>query len=151
MNIQRYTSVYRALECDQFGRTCNLISQWCDFKKSEVALVRPAVREKKKSPKKQLVTNLATSWTNFSESLWSLVRPCQSTIMGWACTELRHSDRNLRTAWFEKVDFKMGIKKHWVDFYYYRMNVNTQFQHTFLFKQHVKWILHLMTLLKLSK
>ncbi len=36
----------RALECDQFGRRCDLISQGCDFKKSEVALVRPAIREK---------------------------------------------------------------------------------------------------------
>ncbi len=25
-------------------------------------------------------------------------RPCQSTIVGGACTKLRHSDRNLRTA-----------------------------------------------------
>ncbi len=25
--------LYRALECDQFGRTCDLISQWCDKKK----------------------------------------------------------------------------------------------------------------------
>ncbi len=33
----------RALECNQFGRTCDLISQWCDKKKSEVAPVRPAV------------------------------------------------------------------------------------------------------------
>ncbi len=69
-------------------------------------------------------------------------RPCQSTIVGGVCTELRHSDRNLRTAWFEKEDFKIGIKKkHWVDFYHYRMDVYTHFQHTFMFKQHVKWIL----------
>ncbi len=38
-------------------------------------------------------------------------RSCQSTIVGGACAELRHSDRNLRTAWFEKGDFKIGIKK----------------------------------------
>ncbi len=37
--------------------------------------------------------------------------PCQSTIVGVACAELRHSDRNLRTAWFKKEDFKIGIKK----------------------------------------
>ncbi len=35
----------------------------------------------------------------------------QSTIVGGACTELHHSDRNLRTAWFEKGDYKTGIKK----------------------------------------
>ncbi len=70
-------------------------------------------------------------------------RPCQSTIVG-------HSDRNLRTAWFEKGDFKIGIKKkHWVDLYHYRMDVYTHLQHTFMFKQLVKWILHLMTPLKL--
>ncbi len=72
-------------------------------------------------------------------------RPCQSTIVGGACAELRHSDRNLRAAWFEKGDFKIGIKKkkHWVYFYHYRMDVYTHFQHTFMFKQ--KWILHPIT------
>ncbi len=39
---------YRALECDQFGRTSDLISQGCDKKISEVALVRPAIQEKKR-------------------------------------------------------------------------------------------------------
>ncbi len=44
-----------------------------------------------------------------------LRRPCQSTAVGGVCTELRHSDRNLRTALFE--NFKIGIKKkYWVDF-----------------------------------
>ncbi len=38
----------RALECDQFGRTCDLISQGCDKKKTLVALVRPAIQKKKK-------------------------------------------------------------------------------------------------------
>ncbi len=71
-------------------------------------------------------------------------RSCQSTIVGAACAELRHSDRNLRTAWFEKGDFKI----HWVDFYHYRMDVYTHFQHTFMFKQLEKWILHPMTPLK---
>ncbi len=53
-------------------------------------------------------------------------RPCQSTIVGGACAELRHSDRALRTAWFEKGDFKTDLKKkHWVDFYHYRMDVYT--------------------------
>ncbi len=45
-----------------------------------------------------------------SKVRWS----CQSTIVGGACTELRHSDRNLRTAWFEKEDFKIGILKNGV-------------------------------------
>ncbi len=36
-------------------------------------------------------------------------QPCQSTIVGAACTEQRHSDRNLRTAWFENK--KKLIKK----------------------------------------
>ncbi len=72
-------------------------------------------------------------------------RSCQS-IVGAVCAELRHSDRNLRTAWFEKGDFKIGFfKKHWMNFYHYRMDVYTHFQHTFMFKQHVKWILHPMT------
>ncbi len=68
-------------------------------------------------------------------------RSCQSTIVGGACAELRHSDRNLRTAWFEKGGFKIGIKKkNTVDFYHYRMDVYTHFQHTFMFKQLEKWI-----------
>ncbi len=78
---------------------------------------------------------------------WSKVRhPCQSTIMGGTCTELRHSDKALRTAWFEIL--KHGFKKttkHWVDIYHYRMDVYIHFQHTFMFKQLVKWILHPMT------
>ncbi len=49
----QFWSVYtetlpRALECDQFGHTCDLNSQGCDKKKSEVALVRPAIQKKKK-------------------------------------------------------------------------------------------------------
>ncbi len=65
--------------------------------------------------------------------------------VGGCCTELRHSDRALRTAWFEKGDFKIGIlKKHWVDFYHYRMDVYT-LQHTFMFRQLEEWILHPMT------
>ncbi len=76
-------------------------------------------------------------------------RSCQSTIVGAVCTEPRHSDRTLRTAWFEKGDFKIGIKKkHWVDLYHYRMDVYTHFQHTFMFKQLEKWTLHPMTPLK---
>ncbi len=70
-------------------------------------------------------------------------RSCQSTIVGAVCAELRHSDRNLRTAWFEREDFKVGIKK--TGCYHYRMDVYTHFQHTFMVKQLVKWILHPMT------
>ncbi len=40
-----------------------------------------------------------------SKVRWS----CQSTIVGAASAELRHSDRNLRVAWLEKGDFKIGI------------------------------------------
>ncbi len=67
------------------------------------------------------------------------------------CTEPCHSDRNLRTAWFQKGDFKTGIQKlHWEDFYHYMMNVYTHCQYTFMFKQIVKWILHPMTPLKIA-
>ncbi len=65
-------------------------------------------------------------------------RPCQSTIVGAARTERRHSDRNLRTAQFKKGD----KKKHWMNLYHYRMDVYTHF------KQLVKCILHPMTPLK---
>ncbi len=96
------------------------------------------------SPAPELTQSL-TQWRRALSSLRA--GPCQSTIVGGACTELRHSDRTLRTAWFEKGDFKIGIKKkHWVDFYHYRMDV--YFQHTFMFKQLEKWILHPMTHLK---
>ncbi len=47
-------------------------------------------------------------------------RPCQSIIVGGACSELHHSDRNLRTVWFERGDFKIGNKKKntwWVFIY----------------------------------
>ncbi len=46
----------------------------------------------------------------------------------------------------EQPDFRKGIfKKHLEDFYHYRMDVYTHFQHTFMFKLFVKWILHLMS------
>ncbi len=35
--------------------------------------------------------------------------PLRVGLVGAVYTELRHSDRNLRTAWFEKEDFKIGI------------------------------------------
>ncbi len=70
-------------------------------------------------------------------------RSCQSTIVGGACAALHHSDRDLRTGWFEKG----GFKTHWVDFYNYRMDVYTCFHHTFMFKL-VKWMLQAMTPLK---
>ncbi len=55
-------------------------------------------------------------------------RPRQSTIVGAVCTELRHSDRNLRTAWFEKV----FLNKPLGGFYHYRMDVYPQFQHIYV-------------------
>ncbi len=58
-------------------------------------------------------------------------RSCQSPIVGAVCAELRISEQpNLRKGIF--------FKNHWVDFYHYRVDVYTHFQHTFMFKQHVK-------------
>ncbi len=51
-----------------------------------------------------------------------------------------HTANNLWT-WSEKGVMIYGDlkkKKHWVDFYYYRVVVFTHCQHTFQFKQHVK-------------
>ncbi len=48
---------------------------------------------------------------SFTQGGAKVRRICQSTIVGGACIELHHSDRNLRTAWIEKEDFKIGIKK----------------------------------------
>ncbi len=74
--------------------------------------------------------------SQLTQGVFKVRRPCQSTIMGAASAGLHHSDRALRTARFEKGDFKIGIKKkHWVDFYQYRMDVYTLFQQTFMFKQ----------------
>ncbi len=47
--------------------------------------------------------------TQLTQGRSKVRRPCQSTIVGAVCAELRHSDRNLRTAWFEKGGFKIGI------------------------------------------
>ncbi len=49
--------------------------------------------------------------SRFTQGGAKVRRICQSTIVGGACIELHHSDRNLRTAWIEKEDFKIGIKK----------------------------------------
>ncbi len=50
-----------------------------------------------------------------------------------------HTDKNLRTAWFEKgLWFIEDLEKHWVDLYHYRMDVYTHCQHTLMFKQHVQ-------------
>jgi len=89
-----------------------------------------------------------TQFTQLSQGGSKVRRPCQSTIVGGACTELCHSDRNLRTAWFEKGDFKIGLlrKNTWWIFIIIGW-MYTHFQHTFNFKQPVMWILHLMTLL----
>ncbi len=37
-----------------------------------------------------------------------LKRPCQSVVVGGDCAELRHSAKNLRTAWSEKVTIIIG-------------------------------------------
>ncbi len=42
------------------------------------------------------------------------------------------------------------MKKHWVDFYHYSADVYSYFKHTFMFIQHVQWILHPTTPLKMS-
>ncbi len=47
---------------------------------------------------------------------------------------------------WERLDLRKGLlyigikknKKHWVDFYHYRVDVYKHCQHTFMFKQHVK-------------
>ncbi len=49
--------------------------------------------------------------TQFTQGGSKVRRSCQSTIVGGACADLHHSDRTLGTAWFEKGDFKTGIKK----------------------------------------
>ncbi len=41
-------------------------------------------------------------------------RACQSIIGGVACTELHHSDRTLRTAWFKKNTRGICIIKGWM-------------------------------------
>ncbi len=67
---------------------------------------------------------------------------CQSTIVGGVCTELHHSDRNLRTALFEKEDFKIGIFK--IDFYHYRMDVYTSdgsfLNDSFILNKSLMWL-----------
>ncbi len=43
--ILGYFFLTQMLGLTQFGRKCDLIYQWCDKKKSEVAPVRPAVQK----------------------------------------------------------------------------------------------------------
>ncbi len=63
----------------------------------------------------------------------------QSTILGGACAEPRHSAKNLWTAWFEKGVMIYGdFIKALGGFYHYRVVVYTHCQHTFMFKQLVK-------------
>ncbi len=50
--------------------------------------------------------------SQLTQGVFKVRRPCQSTIMGAASAGLHHSDRALRTAQFEKGDFKIGIKKN---------------------------------------
>ncbi len=62
----------------------------------------------------QISVRLSIYWMCWSGSkgISKVRQPCQSTLMGEVCAELRHSDRNLRTAWFEKGGFKIGIKNN---------------------------------------
>ncbi len=59
-------------------------------------------------------------------------QPCQSTIVGGACAEPHYSDRNPRTAWFEKGVLKQGIKKNtgWMF-----IIIRWMCTHTYMFKQ----------------
>ncbi len=65
-------------------------------------------------------------------------RSCQSTIVGGRVQNY------VILIGTEQPDLRKGIlkqgfkKKHCVDFYHYRMDVYTHFQHTFMFKQLVK-------------
>ncbi len=103
-----------------------------------------------KMPQSLNLRHLVFSCTTFNTLLdwWQLTQggsevwwPCQSTIVGAACTEIYNSDRNFRTAWFEKGDFKIGIKKekHWLHLYHYSLDVYTNFKHTFMLKQLVNF------------
>ncbi len=63
----------------------------------------------------------------------------QSTILGGACAEPRHSTKNLWTAWFEKGVMIYGDFINTLGgFYHYRVVVYTHCQHAFMFKQLVK-------------
>ncbi len=65
-----------------------------------------------------------------------LKRYCQSTIMVGASV---HVTSHGQTARFEKgIKILVDKKKHWVDFYHYRVVVYIHCQHTFKFKQLVK-------------
>ncbi len=72
--------------------------------------------------------------------------PCQLTIVGVACAELVILKRIAELPDLRKGILKQGLKKkHWVDFYHYRMDVYTHFEHTYIFKQLVKWMTTSMT------
>ncbi len=74
-------------------------------------------------------------WWQLTQDESEVRQPCQSAIVGTACAELRHSDSNLRTAWSEKGDFKIGIEKETLDgFYHYRMDVYTLPTHIYVQK-----------------
>ncbi len=59
-----------------------------------------------------------------------------STVMGGACVKWRQFAQNL--LWESAYDLWGFKKKHWVDFYHYRVVVYTHCQDTFQFKHHVK-------------
>ncbi len=64
---------------------------------------------------------------------------CQSTIVGgaWVCVMSHIRDSEYGLIW-ERGYYLSGLKKHWVDFYHYRVFVCKHCQHTYMIKQHVK-------------
>ncbi len=67
---------------------------------------------------------------------------CQSTIVGGASVRVTSHGQMAR---FEKGIKILVKKKHWVDFYHYRVVVYTHCQNKFPFKQLVKVHKHYMT------
>ncbi len=84
--------------------------------------------------------------SQFTQGGSKVRRSCQSTIVGGACTELRHSDRNLRTVWFEKEDLKKNTG--WIFIIVGWMRTHTSNTHLC---SNNKWILHPMTPLMLLR
>ncbi len=111
---------------------CSPFHFWIIFKSLKMSFLStfaPAV-------KKLMTAHSGWVWGKTPEQS-VLKRYCQSNYRGRG---LHPCDVTQRLARFEKgvkilVDLK---KKHWVDFYHYRVVVYTHCQHTFQFKQLVK-------------
>ncbi len=81
------------------------------------SLLHPTTKHLKRLIRDILVDTMV-DWWQFTQGGSMVRRPGQSTLVGGVCAELHHSDRALRTAWFEKGDFKIEIKKkNWLDFF----------------------------------